>query len=154
MNEELKQRLEYDYGLQLKDSGIKKLDYFLNYSFPVPLLYFASFFVLLLLPLLAIVSVVFSVYMIYVLYKNRKYGWITSFIIMVLLPLLAGMLFTSATIAFILAKVSMGAFFLYCFVLKSSTRDWVADENARMELYKSRRLKQLQNDIFSGKIGT
>jgi hypothetical protein len=153
MDTDYKNELEYDYGLQLTDSGIAKLNYYLNYSFPLPLLYFLTYAMGMGIELLMLAAVIFSPYMIYILAKNKKYGWVISFLIMVIIPLMAGFILISEPIWYlILTRTSLGMFYLYCVVLKFSTRDWVADESAKKELYKQRRLRKLEEDIFLGKI--
>jgi len=153
MDSNYKNELEYDYGLELRDSGIARLDYYLNYNFPLPLLYFFTYAMGFGFEILAFAALLFSPYMIYILAKNRKYGWVTAFPIMVFFPLFTGIFLVNEQVWYlILTRISLGMFYLYCVILKFSTRDWVSAESAKRELYKQRRIKQLEEDIFFGKI--
>jgi hypothetical protein len=153
MEPDNRQQLEYEYGLELTGNGIKKLDYYLNYNLSSTFILVASYFLSFVTPLLTLAAIVFSIYMLYVLIKNRKFGWVIAFFIMIFTPyflfaLLWPVLFTAGIALYFF----LGTFFLYCFLLKMTTREWVSAENAKRDLYEMRRKKQLEMDLFNRRI--
>lgn len=153
MDPDNRQQLEFEYGLELTGSGIKKLDYYLNYNLSFTFLLAASYFLSIVTPLLIIAAVVFSCYMLFVLIKNRKFGWISAYFIMIFLPYLFFAFFLPGFYSTGMANsIALGTFFLYCFLLKMTTREWVSAENARRDLYEMRRKKQLEMDLFNRRI--
>jgi hypothetical protein len=140
----------FDGNLTLRKSPIHRLNEILNYELSTSVIYMFMFFSSLFLPVVLLAIVLFTPYLLYVLFKERKFGWITAFFVLVILPYLIGILFLpSFSAAGMFSTMAMGLFYLYCFLLKMSTREWIAAENARNELEYKRKLKKVKDDIFN-----
>lgn len=85
-------------------------------------------------------SILFTPYMLYVLFKERKYGWIVIFILMVVLPYPVIYLIIGEYIlltAWLLLPVI--PFYLYCFLIKFSVDDWLGEYNWEQQLIEQRK---------------
>jgi hypothetical protein len=81
-----------------------------------------------------IAAILFAPFMLYVLFKEKRYGWIIFFIIIVLLPLLIDVLFFYHTnVYLILLFIPLALFYFYCFLLRITIRDWMQEKNAKNE---------------------
>jgi hypothetical protein len=143
--------LEFNGNLTLRNSHIKKLDYYLNYELSTSSLFLLILVNVAFLPIIFLAAVIFTPYLLFVLIKERKYGWIITFFLMVVLPFTAIQFFVSGAAASLLSSIILGMFYIYCFLLKMTTRDWVSSENARNELAYKRKLKKVQDDIFNNR---
>ena len=86
--------------------------------------------------------------MLFVLFGERKYGWITFFILLVVLPLFIDHVFFNHTNFYlILLFLPLAFFYLYCFLLKITIRDWIQERNAKNERYNI--LDEQLNDIIN-----
>ena len=77
------------------------------------------------LMLMAAGAIVFSAIMLRVLYQERKFGWMASFLAVVVLPtagIYAGDIPNAIKTA--IELVPLVLFYLYCFFLKLSIREW------------------------------
>lgn len=86
------------------------------------------------------VAILFTPYMLYVLYKERKYGWIVIFCLMVVLPYPVIYLIIGEYIlltAWLLLPVI--PFYLYCFLIKFSVDDWLREYNWEQQLIEQRK---------------
>lgn len=133
---------EIQHNLTLKQSRFSKLNYYLNYQLPTVVLFIFVLFYPLAVMVLFAAACIFSFYMLYILLREKKYGWVTTFFLMILLPSAASYLFLPSFFYYI----TIGLFYTYCFLLKLTVRDWVAAENARFELEQMRRMKKLKEE--------
>jgi len=144
---------EIENNLALNKSPFSKLDYYLNYELSSSALYILGICAIAIYPVVMIIititAVIFTPYLLFILYKEKKFGWITAFFIMVVLPLLINILFISDYFSNILNSIIIGLFYLFCYILKMSTRDWVAEDKARFELNKKRELKKIEEETFN-----
>jgi hypothetical protein len=143
--------MENDFDFTEQKSHLKRLNYYLNFEISSVIFYMIFLFIsrTLTVILLGAVALIFVPYMLFVLFKEKKTGWIIAFAIMVIIPFILGLLFYSPEFkSMLLTNIALGTFFLYCFLLKMSTRDWVSDENARNELQRQRKQRKIENDIF------
>ena len=108
---------------------LESLYKYLNYEIFSSVLYFASWFVGMLLPLLFLLAIVFSPYMLYVLYLEEKKGWIITFVLLIILPAILTLIFFPMIII-----VGLAPFYFYCFILRMEVRNWLQEKNARNEL--------------------
>ena len=85
-------------------------------------------------------AILFTPYMLYVLIKERKYGWIVIFFLMVVLPYPIIYLIIGEYIlltAWLLLPVI--PFYLYCFLIKFSVDDWLREYNWEQQLVEQRK---------------
>lgn len=147
--------MQNDFDFSPQRTHLKKLNYYLNFEVSSVIFYLLFLFLssTITIIILGSAALIFTPYMLFVLFKEKKTGWLITFLIMVILPFIAGMLFYSTEVkSMILPNVTFGTFFLYCFLLKMSTRDWVSDEDARNQLNYQRKMRKLQDDIFFNRL--
>ncbi|MGE5315857.1 MAG: hypothetical protein ACM3Q4_14280 [Acidobacteriota bacterium] len=72
----------------------------------------------------AVAAVVFTPFMLSVLWHERRWGWIVSFFMVVVIPFVIALLGASAKYAFILWLIPLGTFYLYCGALRLSIGSW------------------------------
>jgi predicted neutral ceramidase superfamily lipid hydrolase len=85
-------------------------------------------------------AILFTPYMLYVLIKEKKYGWIVIFFLMVVLPYPIIYLIIGEYIlltAWLLLPVI--PFYLYCFLIKFSVDDWLREYNWEQQLIEQRK---------------
>ena len=144
--------MENDFELNLRDSDLKKLNYILNYELSTGVLFILSSMTFIFLFLSALAAAVFTPFLLYVLIKERKTGWIIFFIILIILPPAAALLLFPVPIFSVLTlSTALGGFYLYCFLFKMSTREWLQEESAAKELSEKRRLKKFLDSIYLAK---
>ena len=121
--------------IYLGAGNIDRLSGILNYHLSTIALYFLWFFSPALF-LAVIAAVLFAPYMLFVLFREKRYGWITFFIVLVLLPVLIDVLFFYHTGAYlILLFLPLAFFYFYCFLLKITIQDWIQERNAINERF-------------------
>ena len=89
---------------------------------------------LILLGLIVLAAISFTPFILYVLAKEKHYGWMVTFFVMVILPYLIvypivkdSILLSPWMIALIIP------FFLYCFIIKYAVNEWVKEYNLEMQ---------------------
>ena len=85
-------------------------------------------------------AILFTPYILYVLFKEKKYGWIVIFFLMVVLPYPVIYLIIGEYIlltAWLLLPVI--PFYLYCFLIKFSVDDWLREYNWEQQLIEQRK---------------
>ena len=101
---------------------------------PVPLL------INILLGIVIVVAVLFTSYLFYLIIKEKRYGWITIFFFMVVLPcLLVLLIFWGYIFLTTWLLVPIGLFVLYCFILRYSIADWLKEYYAHEQLEEQRK---------------
>jgi len=119
--------------IYLSARNLERLSLVLNFHLSTSVLYIISFFCPVLF-LAGLAAVLFAPFMLFVLFKENRYGWITFFILLVLLPVLIDVLFFYKTDAYlILLYLPLAFFYFYCFLLKITIRDWIQERNAKKE---------------------
>jgi len=126
---------------------MKKLAYFLNYELSTTLLFFLSW----LGPIIAIISsIIFTPYMLHILYKEKKYGWIMFFAIIVIIPTLLNftniesMLFKNS-----INLIILGIVYLYYFILRLCINDWIEEERSKRQRILESRNENQENELFN-----
>jgi len=104
---------------------LKTLQRWLQYDLPGGILFFISFLFIASLYVLAIFVLLFLPLLIGTLIKEKRYGWLASLFLLVILPaILIFTLFHSSSWFMILQFIPIATFLLYCFVLKLSIPRW------------------------------
>jgi hypothetical protein len=113
-----------------------------------PIRYFVSFIasdplfeIKVILIIIAGAAVLFTPFILYVLIKEKKYGWIIFYFVLIILPLLLGYMIFKDTLAFEAALLfPLGFFYLYCYIIKFQVDKWITDYN-----WHSTRLEQIRD---------
>lgn len=95
--------------------------------------------------IIIIAAILFTPYMIYVLVKERKYGWIILFFLVVVLPYPVLYLIIGNYIllpGWMLLPII--PFYFYCFIIKFSVEDWLREYRAEQQLIQQRREEEEQ----------
>ncbi len=90
--------------------------------------------------IIIIAAIIFTPYMLYVLVKERKYGWIIMFFLVVVLPYPVLYLIIGDYIllpAWMLLPII--PFYFYCFIIKFSVEDWLREYTWEQQLVEQRR---------------
>jgi len=75
-----------------------------------------------------LVLAAFIIFMLYVLFTEKKFGWIISFFVLILIPsILLYTVYRNTDIFKYLAVVPLAALLFYCFLLRLSIMDWLHD---------------------------
>jgi len=96
------------------------------------------------------IIVLFIIFLFYVLIKEKRYGWISIFLFMVVLPyIIILLIFYDFVLLGAWLLVPVVLFFFYCFLLKSSVADWIKDYYAREEYEEQKResVKRKQDEM-------
>jgi hypothetical protein len=90
--------------------------------------------------IIIIAAILFTPYMLYVLIKERKYGWIVMFFLVVVLPY--------PVLYFIIGDyillpgwmlLPIIPFYFYCFIIKFSVEDWLREYSWEQKLIEQRK---------------
>lgn len=130
----------------IENQNLLRLQKYLNYELSTGMLYLLSFMAGSLVILLILAALIFMPFMLNVLIKEKRKGWLIFFVVIFVIPTIV--LFVVAfTVEFFnsLPLISLGLFYLYCFLLRFSVNDWVSDIKARNEylIQKKRRNDEL-----------
>ncbi|MEN8193470.1 MAG: hypothetical protein ABFS12_11680 [Bacteroidota bacterium] len=126
---------------------LDRLNQFLSYeikSSVLILVLWIPMVFLLVVSLLIFAAAVFSPYMLYILFQEKRHGWIATFILIVLIPLLFFLVFAPKLFFLVLMP-----FYFYCYVLRMVVYDWIQERNARRNLY----LKKIESQKKKEKEG-
>jgi hypothetical protein len=86
------------------------------------------------LVIIAVAAVLFTPYIFKVLIKENKYGWITTFFVMIILPLLfAYILFDDALFFEAIVLIPLLAFYFYCYLIKFEVDKWLNEYSWHQE---------------------
>lgn len=93
-----------------------------------------SFIIKLFLWLIAAAAILFTPYIFYVLIKERKFGWIIIFFVMIIIPLLlVHILFLDALFHDAVIMFPLAFFYLYCYLIKYEVDRWLMDYYSHQE---------------------
>lgn len=90
--------------------------------------------------IIIIAAILFTPYMLYVLFKERKYGWIVMFFLVVVLPYPILYLIIGDYIllsGWMLLPII--PFYFYCFIIKFSVEDWLREYSWEQKLIEQRK---------------
>src|SRR5690606_9246004 len=95
-------------------------------------------------------AILFTPYIFYVLSKEKKFGWIILFFIMIIIPELIGYLIFKETLAFEAALlIPLAFFYFYCYLIKYEVDKWIGDYNWHQERLqqKKEREERIKNEM-------
>ena len=98
-----------------------------------PILYFLPFIII-------SPPILFTPFFIYVLFSEKRYGWLTTYILLVMLPAIFLIVsiwgdFTQIGFIFLL----MLPFYTFCFFIKFSVEEWIREYNWEQQLIEQRK---------------
>ena len=99
----------------------------------------------------ALAAILFTPYIFYVLSKEKKFGWIILFFIMIIIPELIGYLIFKETLAFEAALlIPLAFFYFYCYLIKYEVDKWIGDYNWHQERLqqKEEREERIKNEMM------
>lgn len=128
---------------------LKKVSRYLNYELSTSMLFFLCYAWGITLILAIIAATFFAPFMLYVFYKSRKYSWIISFFIVVVIPIIICIIL-GLTLGYLSAFVliPLGFFYFYCFILKLMVNDQLKEIVAGEELKKKKAEEQKEQEIW------
>jgi hypothetical protein len=98
--------------------------------------------------IIIIAAILFTPYMLYVLIKERKYGWIVMFFLVVVLPY--------PVLYFIIGDyillpgwmlLPIISFYFYCFIIKFSVEDWLREYSWEQQLIQQKKDEEERKKI-------
>ncbi|MFZ2323399.1 MAG: hypothetical protein WAV89_06865 [Ignavibacteriaceae bacterium] len=105
----------------------------------------------LLLWLIAAAAILFTPYIFYVLIKERKFGWIITFFVMIIIPLLfVHYLFLDALFHDAIILIPLAFFYFYCFLIKYDVDRWLSDYYSHQEFLQQEkeRAERMRQNLF------
>lgn len=105
----------------------------------------------LLLWLIAAAAMLFTPYIFYVLIKERKFGWIITFFVMIIIPLLfVHFLFLDALFHDAIILIPLAFFYFYCFLIKYDIDRWLSDYYSHQEYLQQEkeRAERMRQNLF------
>ena len=129
--------------------SVSRLGLILNYELASSALLFLSYVSGIFLTLAIVAAILFAPYLLYVLFTEKRFGWIVSFIIIVLFPIIISFLLGITEEYFsIILIVTLALFYFYCFVIRMSVREWIKEYNWAQQLEEQKREKVInQNNL-------
>lgn len=98
--------------------------------------------------LIVAAAILFIPYMLLALFNEKKYGWIIFFCVMVLIPLFSTLIFVNnQNIIYGLLAVSLGLFYLYCFILRFTVNDWIRERNWKKHREHQKLVDEMYKDV-------
>jgi hypothetical protein len=82
--------------------------------------------------------VLFTPYILFVLFKEKRFGWIAAYIIMVIIPGVIAITVLGYAYGLILL-ILFAPFYLFCFFIKFSVDEWIREFNWEQQLAKQRK---------------
>lgn len=101
--------------------------------------------------LIAGAAILFTPYIFYVLIKERKFGWIITFFIMIIIPLLfVHISFLDALFHDAIILIPLASFYFYCYLIKYEVDRWLSEYYSYQELLqqKKEREERKRNELF------
>ena len=93
--------------------------------------------------IIAVAAVLFTPYIFFVLIKENKYGWMTTFFMMTIFPLLfAYLLFKDSIFFEALILIPLLAFYIYCYLIKFEVDKWLADYSWHQERMQQKKVTE------------
>lgn len=79
-------------------------------------------------------------FIVYVLYREKRYGWLVSYLIIVILPVVVFyIIFQDMAEYIVWLPVYMVPFYFYCFLIKYSVDEWIREYNWNQQLIEQRK---------------
>lgn len=96
-------------------------------------------------------AILFTPYIFFVLIKERKFGWIVIFFIMIIIPLLfVHILFLDALFHDAIILIPLAFFYFYCYMIKYEVDRWLNEYYSHQELLKQlkERDERIKNELL------
>ncbi len=122
---------------------------FLILGYFLPRLGFGVLLIKIILLVFITAAIVLTPYIFYVLIKEKRFGWIVTYLLMIPFPLIAGYFTFQATLAFeAVLLIPLLSFYLYCYLLKYSVDDWIRQYNWTRQLMQQKedRIKRMADE--------
>lgn len=82
-------------------------------------------------------------YILYVLIKEKRFGWLSTYIILVILPAVITLpIIGIGNEVVIVMLVIMAPFYFFCFLIKFSVEEWIREYNWAQQLAEQRKEKE------------
>ena len=101
--------------------------------------------------LIAAAAILFTPYIFYVLIKERKFGWIITFFVMIIIPLLfVHFKFLDALFHDAIILIPLAFFYFYCFLIKYEVDRWLSDYYWHQEFLQQEkeRAERMRQNLF------
>jgi hypothetical protein len=102
--------------------------------------------IFIILIIITLAALIFSPYLLFVLKRENRKGWIYFFLVIVILPaIISTVLYLVNSFLLPLLFIPLFLFYLYCFLLRFSVNEWLADlrtKNIRL-IQKEKREEEL-----------
>ena len=90
--------------------------------------------------------VLFTPFIVYVLIKEKRFGWLTVFFIIVILPAVVGIIIFYEQFQFTWMFFLVFPFFFFCYFIKFSVDEWIREYNFH-QLYLLQRKEQKEKKM-------
>jgi hypothetical protein len=131
------------------NNNLSRLKKYLNYEISSSVLFFLSFLAPIFMFFAVGAAIIFTPFMMYVLFKEKKTGWLISFIIIVILPIIL-LLILSVQFEFAAALLTIPIvlFYFYCFLLRFAANEWVRELNFKNQYLHEKIQKEEEAEAF------
>ncbi len=118
------------------DNHLARLHYWLSKSIPTSFLFLVSFFgpFSFLMNLVWYGAMLFTPYMLWKLFLIRRWGWIATFLLLVIGPAILARAVDGSVSRFILSYLPLALFYGYTWILKLATADWMEKQKGEAML--------------------
>ncbi len=109
------------------------------------------FIIKLFLWLIVAAAILFTPYIFYVLIKERKFGWIIIFFLMIIIPFLfVHILFIDALFHDAIIMIPLASFYFYCYLIKYEVDRWLCEYHSHQELLQQKKEsdERMKNECF------
>ncbi len=129
---------------------VNRISRILNYELASSVLFMLSFIHGIFLAFASIAAIIFALYLLYVLFNEERYGWAVTFIILISFPILLSIPLGLVTDYFsIISMITLLLFYLFCFMIKSSVKEWINEYNWAEQLEAQKREKIDKQNNFN-----
>lgn len=92
--------------------------------------------------------VLITPFIVYVLYREKRCGWLISYFILVILPVVIFYVIFQDMLEYVVwLPVYMVPFYFYCFLIKLSVDEWIREYNWNQQLIQQRKDAEEQNRL-------
>jgi hypothetical protein len=146
-----------DADLSLRASHLQRFCSILSFELSTIVIFFLQFLwqltlflAVLTLFLAVLAAILFIPYLIFILIKEKKYDWITLFILIVILPLIVIILFLSDHLFYLAyLQIPLPLFYFYCFLLRFDAKEWLKEVNWKIYNEERKSEPNLSNEFIT-----
>ena len=139
---------QFDIEESASSYHVSKISTILNYELSTSALFLLSFLSGIFLMLASLTAVLFITYLTYVLWIERKYFWLTSLYLLIVLPFLIISIFLSNFFLYSFFLI-VGIFYFYCFALRYAVNEWIRKKNWKRQLLIEKLQTENNGDLFN-----